>query len=170
MHPADNSHNYRQTQRNKLDEAIRLQQTGEISAATKALIALGTEQGVAGVTDEALFRLSLLYLDNGLDIDRDSLQLAQQSIDRLSKEYPSSSWTVMASPVAELLTSTTELRLQNHNWKIKNQKISRENQKLFRKNQTLSKDNQALSKENQELRESIVQLKRLDLDLDKARK
>jgi predicted RNase H-like nuclease (RuvC/YqgF family) len=109
-----------------------------------------------GVTDEALFRLTLLYLGNGLDNDKDLLQLAQQNIGRLRKEYPSSSWTGMVAPVADLLTTVAELRRQNQNCKTQNQGLSRENQ--------------SLSKETQELRQNIEKLKRLDLELEQKRK
>jgi hypothetical protein len=170
LHPVDSSHNYRQNQEKKLAAAIKLQKAGKISAAVKALIALCAEQGLPGVTDEALFRLSLLYLDNGLDSDRNSLQLAQQSIERLRKEYPSSSWTGMVAPVAELLAITAEQRLQKQNWKTQNQALTKENQALSKENQTLSKENQALSKETQELRENIEKLKRLDIELEQERK
>jgi cell division protein FtsB len=82
--------------------------------------------------------------------------MAQQSIERLRKEYPSSSWTGMAAPLAELLTATTELRRQNRT--LKNQ------------NQSLSRENQSLSKEAQELRQNIEKLKRLDLELEQRNK
>lgn len=163
LHSLNSRQIYRQNQEKKLAVAIKLQNEGKISAAVEDLIALCTERGVPGVTDEALFRLSLLYLGDGLNIDRDSLQLAQQSIERLRKEYPSSSWTGMIAPVAELLTKTAELRLLSQNWKTQNQSLSRENQ-------TLSRENQALSKETQELRKTIEKLKRLDLELEQERK
>ena len=130
----------------KLDEAVQLQKEGKTSAAMEKLTALCAERGVPGVTDEALFRLSLLTLKSGLENDRDTSQLAQQKLERLRKEYPSSPWTGMAAPVTEALAATSELRRQNR---------------------TLKTQNQSLSKENQELRESIEKLKLLDLELEK---
>jgi cell division protein FtsB len=150
-------------QEKKLAMAIKLQNEGKLTAAVELLIALCAEQRAPGVTDEALFRLSLLYLGNGKDYDKGSLQLAKQAIERLRKEYPSSSWAGMAAPLAELLTTTAELRRQNQN--LKNQ-----NQALTRENQTLSRENQSLSKETQELRQNIEKLKRLDLELEKKSK
>jgi cell division protein FtsB len=177
LHSLDSNHIYRQNQDNKLGKAIKLQNEGKISAAAEALIALCKERGVPGVTDEALFRLSLLYLGNGLDIDKDSLQLARQSIERLRNEYPTSSWTGMIAPVAGLLTNTAELRLRTQNYKTQiqtlskeNQVLSKENQGLSKENQGLSKENQGLSKETQELRENIEKLKRLDLEIEQERK
>lgn len=154
---------YRHNQEKKLAAAIALQREGKISSAVESLKALCAERGLSGVTDEALFRLSLLYLGSGLDNDKEFIQLAQQNIDRLRKEYPSSSWTGMVDPVAELLKNVTELRRQNLNMKNQNQALSKENQGL-------SKDNQGLSKENQELRENIEKLKRLDLELEQKRR
>jgi hypothetical protein len=170
LHSLDTSQIYRQNQTKKLAVAIKLQNGGKITAAVEVLIAICAERGVPGITDEALFRLSLLYLSKGQDIDSDSLQLAQQSIERLRKEYPSSSWTGMIAPVARLLTTTAELRLQSQNWKTQNQTLSRENLTLSRENQAYFRENQALSKETQELRQTIEKLKRLDLELEQERK
>jgi hypothetical protein len=163
LHSLKGGLSYRQNQENKLAAAIKLQNEGKISSAVEALIALCAERRVPGVTDEALFRLTLLYLGNGLENDKDSLQLAQQNIEQLRKEYPSSSWTGMVSPVAELLTTAAEQRRQNQSCKAQNQTLSRENQ-------SLSKENQSLSKETQELRQNIEKLKRLDLELEQKRK
>jgi len=147
---------YRHDQEKKLAAAIKLQNEGKISSAVEALIALCAERRVSGVTDEALFRLTLLYLGSGLESDKDSLQLAQKNIERLRREYPSSSWTGMVDPVADLLTTAAEQRRQNQNCKAQNQ--------------TLSRENQSLSKESQELRQNIEKLKRLDLELEQKRK
>ncbi len=156
MHSLDGGLFYRQGQEKKLAAAIKLQNEGKISSAVEALIAVCEERGVPGVTDEALFRLTLLYLGSGLESDKDSLQLAQQNIERLRKEYPSSSWTGMVAPVAQLLTSAAEQRRQNQSCKTQNQ--------------TLSRENQSLAKETQELRQNIEKLKRLDLELEQKRK
>ena len=147
---------YRYAQERKLAAAIELQKEGNLSSAVKSLAALCAEPGVPGITDEALFRLSLLYLKNGLENDKGVPQLAQQSIERLRKEYPTSSWTGMAAPLAELLSATTELRRQNRT--LKNQ------------NQSLSKENQSLSRETQELRQNIEKLKLLDLELEQRKR
>ncbi len=156
MHSLDGGLFYRQGQEKKLAAAIKLQNEGKISSAVEALIAVCEERGVPGVTDEALFRLTLLYLGSGLESDKDSLQLAQQNIERLRKEYPSSSWTGMVAPVAQLLASAAEQRRQNQSCKTQNQ--------------TLSRENQSLAKETQELRQNIEKLKRLDLELEQKRK
>ena len=159
----DNQSIFRHNQEKKLAVAVKFQKEGKLSAAVESLKTLCAEQGVPGVTDEALFRLSMLYLlINGLDNDKEFIQLAQHYIQRLSKEYAFSSWAGMASPVAELLSTTAEQRRQIQN--IKNQ-----NQTLSKENQSLSKENQSLAKETQELRQSIEKLKRLDLELEQKR-
>jgi hypothetical protein len=144
-HTDDSGILYRYAQERKLAAAIELQKEGNVSSAVKSLAALCSEPTVPGVTDEALFRLSLLYLKSGPGNDKGPTQLAHQSIERLRKEFPSSSWTGMAAPVEELLTATAELRRQSR---------------------TLKNQNQSLSRENQELRQTIEKLKRLDLELE----
>ncbi len=156
FHTVDSTLFYRQNQQRKLTAAIRLQKEGKTSAAMESLISLCGERAVAGVTDEALFRLSLLYLVSGTESDKQSLQLAQQGFARLQKEYPSSSWTGMAAPIADFVSTATELRRQMQSCKSQNQ--------------TLSREGQALSRENQELRQNIEKLKRLDLELEQKRK
>jgi hypothetical protein len=158
----DDQYIFRHNQLKKLDTAVKLQKEGKLSAAVESLKALCAERGVPGVNDEALFRLSMLYLIDGLDNDKESMQLAQHYIDRLRKEYAYSSWAGMATPVAELLSTTAELRRQVQHSKNQNQTLSRENQ-------SLSKENQSLAKETQELRQSIEKLKRLDLELEQKR-
>lgn len=153
----------RSSQEKKLETAVKLQNEGKISSAVEVLKALCAERGVRGVTDEALFRLSMLYLGNGMENDKEFIQHAQHNIDRLRKEYPSSSWTGMAEPVADLLANAAELRRQYQN-------LKKENQALSRENQALSKESQGLTKENQDLKESIEKLKRLDLEMEQKRK
>ncbi len=156
MHTLQGGLFYRQEQEKKLAAAIKLQNEGKISSAVEAFIAICAKRGVSGVTDEALFRLTLLYLGSGLDNDRDSMQLAQQNIERLRREYPSSAWTGMIDPVAQLLATASDQRRQNQSCKTQNQALSRENQ--------------SLSREAQELRQTIEKLKRLDLELEQKRK
>ena len=156
MQTGENGFNYRSYQEKKLASAIKLQSEGKIAQAIESFKVIGAETGLQGVTDEALFRLYLLYLGFGLEGDREFIQLAQQNMDKLRKEYPASAWTRMLEPVADLLSNAAEFRRQNSNLKSQNQ--------------ILSKENQALSKENQELKDNIEKLKRLDLELDKNRK
>jgi hypothetical protein len=170
LQTGDDRTSFHHDQEKKLAMAIKLQNEEKLTAALKLLIALCAERSTPGVTDEALFRLSLLHLGNGQDIDKGSLHLAQQTIEWLRKEYPSSSWAGMAAPLAELLTTTAELRRQNQNLKNQNQSLNKENQSLNKENQSLNKENQSSAKETQELRQNIEKLKRLDLELEQKRK
>jgi hypothetical protein len=135
----------RHAQQRKLVAAVELQKEGKVASAAESLATLVTQQDVPGVTDEALFRLTLLYLRNDVAKTKGTVP-AQQCIERLRREYPASPWTAMASPLAELLTTTAELRQQNR---------------------TLKNQNQSLAKDNEELRQSIEKLKRLDLELER---
>ena len=99
----------------------------------------------AGVTDEALFRLALLSLreDGGKGLLR-----AQALLERLADKYPASLWTKQSAP---LLSHLTEARiLRNRQRELKN----------------LKEHNLSLSRDNRELRQSLEQLKRLDLELE----
>ena len=99
----------------------------------------------AGVTDEALFRLALLSLkENG---NRGFLR-SQTLLERLSDKYPDSLWTKQSAP---LLSHLAEVRvLRNRQRELKN----------------LREQNLSLSRENRELRQSLEQLKQLDLELE----
>lgn len=100
---------------------------------------------VAGVTDEALFRLALLSLreEGGKGLLR-----AQELLERLADKYPGSLWTKQSAP---LLLHLTEARtLRNRQRELK----------------SLKEHNLSLSRDNRELRQSLEQLKQLDLDLE----
>lgn len=100
---------------------------------------------MAGVTDEAFFRLALLSLkeDGGKGIVR-----AQELLERLADKYPDSIWTKQS---ASLLSHLIEARmLRNQQRELKN----------------LKEHNVSLSRDNRELRQTLEQLKQLDLDLD----
>ena len=100
----------------------------------------------SGVTDEALFRLSLLYLrdDNGKGTVR-----TQELLDRLTEEFPGSIWTYQGAPLASYLTGI---------------RMMRDRQREVR---TLKELNLSLSRDNREMRQSIERLKSLDLELEK---
>jgi len=98
-----------------------------------------------GVTDEALFRLSLLYLRE------DGAKGAVRSMDlleRMKKEFPVSIWTSQAAPLAAHLAGVKALRDRQREVK------------------TLKELNLSLSRDNREMRQSIERLKSLDLELE----
>ncbi len=99
----------------------------------------------SGVTDEALFRLSLLYLrDEG---GRGTVR-TQELLERLKAEYPHSIWTRQGAALAAYLTGVRTLRDRQ------------------REVRTLKELNLSLSRDNREMRQSIERLKSLDLELE----
>jgi hypothetical protein len=100
----------------------------------------------SGVTDEALFRLSLLYLrdDGGKGTIR-----AQDALDRLRTDFPQSIWSHQGAPLDAYLTGIRTLRDRQREVK------------------TLKELNLSLSRDNREMRQSIERLKSLDLELEK---
>ena len=108
------------------------------------LVVAGTPR--SGMTDEALFRLSLLYLrdDSGKGTVR-----AQEMLERLISEFPRSIWAQQASPLAAYLAGVRTLRDKQREVK------------------TLKELNLSLSRDNREMRQSIERLKNLDLELEK---
>jgi hypothetical protein len=98
----------------------------------------------SGVTDEALFRLSLLYLrDEGGKAER-----TQEMLERLIGEFPRSIWAHQSAPIASYLAGVRILRDRQREVK------------------TLKELNLSLSRDNREMRQSIERLKSLDLELE----
>ena len=99
----------------------------------------------AGVTDEALFRLALLNLkeDGGKGLRR-----AQALLERLADRYPDSLWTRQSAPLLSHLAEDRTLRNRQRELK------------------SLKELNLSLSRDNRELRQSLEQLKQLDLELE----
>jgi len=98
-----------------------------------------------GVTDEALFRLSLLYLrDDGGKGTVKALEL----LERLKSEFPRSIWTRQAAPLVVYLTGVKTLRDRRHEVN------------------SLKELNLSLSRDNREMRQTIERLKSLDLELE----
>ncbi|RII25203.1 MAG: hypothetical protein CXR31_15070 [Geobacter sp.] len=141
------------SQQRKLSAAVSQIEKGNVVAAANTLAELSAERGVAGVTDEALFRLSLLQLKAAGD--KDYLQ-SQQTLERLHKEYPKSPWATQSAQLLDLVNAANEQRHQNRN--------------LRASNQQLTKENQSLAKENKELRQTMEQLKHMDLQLEQKTK
>lgn len=102
-------------------------------------------QVLPGVTDEALFRLALLYLrDEAGKGDARAYPL----LIRLKKEYPRSIWTRQAAPLITYLAGVGALRDSLRELKI------------------LRERNLSLTRDNKELHLSLERLKNLDLELD----
>jgi len=134
-------------QQKKLAGAVTLLEEGKTSAAAKLLSALCDEKGVPGVTDEALFRLSLLRLESAQE--RNGVVQAQHDLERLQKEYPTSSWAPLASSLTGFLASADDMRQQDRK---------------------LKESNLSLIKENRELHQNIEKLKNLELEMGRGGK
>lgn len=136
---------YSEENRN-LNEAVSLLRTGKERQARNVLQKIADGAPVAGVTDEALFRLALLNLRlEGERGDRRS----QALLERLAEKYPDSIWTRQSAPLLTHLADVMVLHDRQRELK------------------TLKGLNLSLSRDNSALRQSLEQLKQLDLDLEK---
>ena len=143
--------------------ALIIKQRGK-AAADSLLTEITAAERIPGITDEALFRLSLIHLRPG--VEKDGIAQTQKRLEQLLKEYPGSGWARMAWPLSEFLTSVDDLLRQNRNLRILNLSLNREN----KEQQHLKSLNLSLTKENKELRQSIERLKHLDLELEQKTK
>jgi len=127
----------------KLSSALQSLDQGKSAVAISVLEGIVTEPGVRGVTDEALFRLSVLKLSYE---DDDGTLPSVRYLERLRYEYSDSSWAQQAKPLLEYLKEVTAIKKQNRNLKILN--IS-------------------LTKDNKDMHRSIEKLKNLDIQLER---
>jgi len=125
--------------------ALEFLRTGNEQGARVLLERVCEAPPLGGVTDEALFRLALLYLrdEGGRGVVR-----AQTMLERLKKEFPRSIWTHQAAPLATHLAGMKNLRDRDRELKA------------------LRELNLSLTRDNKELRQSIERLKSLDLELE----
>jgi len=142
-------HSYAESRR--LASARSLLEQGDNAAAAKILESICSAPAVAGVTDEALFRLALLTLKPSAE--RPASPQGHNLLRRLKKEFPNSAWSHQATPLIELVGAAEELRRQNRNYRSTNQSLTREVNDLNRNINELNKN--------------IEQLKHLDLELEK---
>jgi len=154
------------TQKGKLAEAISALDKGNELAATKLLEEIcASSENVSGVTDEALFRLSLLGLRQYKEPE--GMQLVQKRMERLREEFPTSEWTRLAWPLMEYMNSVEGVRKDLRALKLRNTALSKDNKELHLANQQLQGANQSLTKENKEMKERIDKLKDLDVELER---
>jgi hypothetical protein len=133
-------------QERHLAGARDLLRAGKEQQARNLLEKVAAGNPVNGVTDEALFRLALLSLNE--DGGRGLLR-AQTLLERLADNYPGSLWTKQSAPLLSHLVEARNLR--NRQRELKN----------------LKEHNLSLSRDNRELRQSLEQLKQLDLELER---
>ena len=131
-------------QTSTLSSAIEMMKNGEGNAATVLLEEISSQNGVPGITDEAMFRIGLLYLDQKPRAT--GLTQARNILERLNKEYPGSEWKIMAAPLLKLLKETTPTQ---------------------RKLEELKETNISILKENKKLKIDIEKLKTFDLELER---
>jgi hypothetical protein len=132
-------------QKRTLNEALDQLRVGREPQARDLLEKVVNGAPVAGVTDEALFRLALLSLK---DDDSKGFQRSQILLERLAGEYPESIWTRQSAPLLPLLAEARTLRNRQRELKA------------------LKELNTSLSRDNRELRQSLERLKQLDLELE----
>ena len=149
---------YRFGQERKLARAETMLERKDIPAATEQLEAICAAPGVPGVTDGALFRLSMLNLPN--ELNKSGQGRARKGLERLRKEYPSSPWAPIASAVSEALAT--------FEGSVSSSRATEEDQRQqLRK---LKEQISSLSRENRELHESIEKLKNLEIEMGKGLK
>ena len=163
---------YRSGQEWKLSRAETLLGAGETTAAVQVLAAISAEPKMPGVTDEAMFRLSLLQL--GTAMEPGGTTESEKNLGKLVKTYPAGAWTPLASRLIEFFASTEDARKQNQKLgKMHSQEIrilKEQNLALTRELRGLKELNLTLTKENSDLREIMEKLKALELDLGKRPK
>ncbi|NVN98505.1 MAG: hypothetical protein HXX17_04205 [Geobacteraceae bacterium] len=127
----------------KLSSAIQEVERGRYSAAIAIFEEIIAEPGINGVTDEALFRVSLLKL---LYEEKDGGVSSLRYLEMLRSYFPESSWTQQSKTLYEFVKGAVEAKKQNRNLKI---------------------HNLSLTKDNKDLHQSIDRLKSLDMKLER---
>ena len=122
-------------QERTLDDARDRLRAGNVQQARSLLEKVVEGEQTAGVSDEALFRLALLNLNED---GSKGLPRSQMLLEKLAATYPDSAWTRQSAPLLSHLAEHKVLRNRNY----------------------------SLSRDNKEMRQSLEQLKKLDLELE----
>lgn len=141
-------------QRQKLVLARMLLESKRTEAAKKTLSEIAAKPAVAGVTDEALFRLALLDLEAGQQ--KIATDKAGKVLDTLLGKFSSSSWSAHAITIKGLIDAY-DISLQ-------------EKSELDRTIKNLKNSNASLTKENFDLRQDLEKIKKLELELETKKK
>jgi uncharacterized protein YceK len=141
-------------QRQKLVLAKMLLESNRTEAAKKTLAEITVKPPVAGITDEAFFRLALLNLEAGQQ--KIATDKAGKVLDTLMGKFSSSSWSAHAITIKGLLDAY-DVTLQ-------------EKAELDRTIKNLKSSNASLTKENVDLRQDLEKIKKLDLELEMKKK
>lgn len=127
----------------KLSSALQELEQGRQAAAMTILEEIVAKSSARGITDEALFRLSVLKLLNG---EKDGSASSIRYLERLRREYGDSGWAMQAKPLLAYLYAVADMNTQNRNLKA---------------------SNSSLSKENKDLHKSIKRLKSLEVQMER---
>ena len=130
-------------QTSTLSSATELLKKGDYNFAIVLLEEISSQKGVPGITDEAMFRLGLLYLDQKPRAK--GLTKALNMLERLNKEYPGSEWSILSAPLLKFLKETTSAQ---------------------RKIEKLEETNTSILRENKKLKIDIERLKTFDLEIE----
>ena len=131
--------------RRNLADAVDMLRAGKENEARHFLELVIDDSRENGVTDEALFRLALLKLNDGeMVAGKSSIDL----LDKLRSSYPASVWTRQAAPLQSYLKGVHIIRNR------------------ARESNTLREKNLSLSRDVHGLRQTIERLKALDLELE----
>ncbi|MDD2335591.1 MAG: tetratricopeptide repeat protein [Geobacteraceae bacterium] len=141
-------------QRQKLVLAKMLLQSNRTEAAKKTLTEITAKPAVAGITDEALFRLALLDLEAGQQ--KIATDKAGKALDTLLGKFRSSNWSAHATTLKGLIDAY-DITLQ-------------EKAELDKIIKNLKSSNASLTKENADLRQDLEKIKKLDLELERKKK
>lgn len=132
----------KKTQPAEQKRSAQVEPTGPAKAAKKTP---ASKTGTA-TADQMLFRRALLALKPSRETV--ASKRGRQLLSRLKREYPASAWSAQAAPILELIEIADE---------------------LSRENRELKATNDSLSAEVEELNSNIEKMKRLDMELEKAR-
>ncbi|MDA8427962.1 MAG: hypothetical protein M0T70_01770 [Geobacteraceae bacterium] len=132
-------------QERRFAAALEFLRAGNAAAASGQLARVVADPPIEGLTDEALFRLSLLSLRE--EGNKGSIR-ALELLERLNNEFPRSIWTHQAAPLSVYLEGVKMLR--NRQREVK----------------TLKELNLSLSRDNRGMRQTLERLNNLDLELD----
>lgn len=129
--------------------ALQLLRSGNEEKAVEQFEKVVAAPVVPGVTDEALFRLSVLLLrDNNLK----NVQRAGKLLDRLENEFPGSIWRYQSGPLVSYMEEAADMR------------------RNLRDLKAMKDQNNSLIRSNRELRQTIEKLKEMDIELEYRKK
>lgn len=129
----------------KLASAVNLIKSGQKSEAGRFLEQVIDGGPENGVTDESLFRLALLKINDG---EQGEAKSSIALLDRLRSSYPASVWTSQSAALYSYLMVVKTIRNREREYK------------------TLREKNLSLSRDVSGLRQTIEQLKALDRELE----